>query len=47
MDFGLVHAGEGGSLTRSGVVIGTPEYVGAKQVLGEPVDGRTDLSAWG
>ena len=47
MDFGLVHAGEGGSLTRSGVVIGTPEYMAPEQVLGEPVDGRTDLYSLG
>jgi hypothetical protein len=47
MDFGLVRAAEGTSLTRSGVVMGTPEYMSPEQALGEPVDGRSDVYSLG
>lgn len=47
MDFGLVRAGEGTQLTRSGVVLGTPEYMAPEQALAEHVDGRADIYALG
>jgi eukaryotic-like serine/threonine-protein kinase len=47
MDFGLVRAGEGTGLTRSGIVVGTPEYMAPEQALGQPVDGRTDIYSLG
>ena len=35
------------ALTRSGVVMGTPRYMAPEQVIGDPVDSRTDLFAAG
>jgi eukaryotic-like serine/threonine-protein kinase len=51
-DFGIARlAGpqtDGGKgLTVEGVVVGTPQYMAPEQLLGEPVDGRTDLYATG
>jgi serine/threonine protein kinase len=47
MDFGLVRALEGSSLTRTGVVVGTPEYMSPEQAMGGPVDGRSDVYSLG
>ena len=47
MDFGLVRAGEGAGLTRSSMVMGTPEYIAPEQALGQAVDRRTDIYALG
>jgi serine/threonine protein kinase/tetratricopeptide (TPR) repeat protein len=50
LDFGLAQPeidGAAGSLTRTGVVMGTPRYMAPEQVAGGPVDIRTDLFAAG
>ncbi len=47
MDFGLVRATEGTGVTRSGILIGTPEYMAPEQVMGQPADRRTDVYALG
>lgn len=47
MDFGLVRAIEGTGVTRSGILIGTPEYMAPEQIMGQPADRRTDVYAFG
>ncbi|HYC32853.1 MAG TPA: protein kinase, partial [Gemmatimonadales bacterium] len=53
MDFGIARLAEarseprGKGLTTVGVIVGTPHYMAPEQLLGEPVDSRTDLYAAG
>jgi TolB-like protein/tetratricopeptide (TPR) repeat protein/predicted Ser/Thr protein kinase len=55
LDFGLARPltidsgplSEESDLTRSGLMVGTPRYMAPEQILGDPVDARTDVFAAG
>ena len=46
-DFGLARAADDVSMTRWGIIAGTPEYMSPEQARGETLDSRSDLFSMG
>src|SRR5205814_4227536 len=46
-DFGLARAADDASLTKTGIIAGTPQFMSPEQARGESIDQRSDLFSLG
>jgi predicted Ser/Thr protein kinase len=47
MDFGIIQDRRFDDLTQTGTGVGTPAYMSPEQILGDPLDGRSDIFSLG
>lgn len=47
IDFGFARVHSAANLTKTGIFVGTPEYASPEQVIGDPLDHRSDLYSLG
>jgi hypothetical protein len=47
MDFGIAKASSSGDITKTGAIMGTPNYMSPEQARGDKLDGRADLFSLG
>src|SRR5262249_47844242 len=47
LDFGLARVATLETITRRGIILGTPDYMSPEQAKGEPLDNRTDMFSAG
>ncbi|MFI5183042.1 MAG: protein kinase [Vicinamibacteria bacterium] len=47
LDFGLARVATRETITRRGVILGTPDYMSPEQAMGRPLDHRTDIFSSG
>ena len=47
LDFGLARVATRETITRQGIILGTPDYMSPEQATGKPIDQRTDIFSAG
>jgi serine/threonine-protein kinase len=47
LDFGLARVATRETITRAGIILGTPDYMSPEQATGKPLDHRTDIFSGG